>query len=280
MTFDGLTFDEEYGQRPEFLVGLTSRRLSFVGEVPKSLACFGRPPRPGQASSRADDLVQYSPSSTQQPWQEFRLPRQTLGEQVGQAKASRVWLSVGGEPSALTYWLVGARNPQTQEEKYFLAGAAAEAGLGRLLRVGFCRWQVEHGLRLSKSELGLRHFEGRHYPGLLRHRTLCLLMRTFVAGQAEGLRGEKSGGNGRAGLPRPGHVVPAVAGPLTGDVRTVVHVGGHSLAPKAEPGGTAVPAEAAARPTHRTHARGSTLHEATTPKKKMSQTDCEATVAL
>jgi len=35
--------------------------------------------------------------------------------------------------------------------------------------VAFTRWNVEHGLRVSKSELGFRHFEGRSYVGLMRH---------------------------------------------------------------------------------------------------------------
>ena len=52
------------------------------------------------------------------------------------------------------------RNERTGEEKYFVAGGAEAAKLCQRLRVGFTRWNVEHTLRVSKSELGFRHFEG------------------------------------------------------------------------------------------------------------------------
>jgi SRSO17 transposase len=230
---DWLTFDEGYGDKPGFLQGLDGQGVRYVGEVPKSFRCFTAPPRPGEAGHRADELARHSPAFRRQPWQEVRLTRQTLGEQTWRAKAVPVWLSQGGEPGAGAHRLIWARNERTGEEKYFVAGAAAAAPLGRLLRVGFSRWNVEHGLRLSKSELGFRHYEGRSYVGLLRHLTLCSLTLAFVAGQAEGLRGEKPGGDGGAGLPGPELGVRGVAGGAAGDDRAAVHGGGHRLSPAA-----------------------------------------------
>src|SRR5271156_2941629 len=108
-----------------------------------------------------------------------------------------------------TYWLIWARNPVTGEEKYFLSNAPAKANLKTLIRVAFCRWNVEHTFRVAKSELGFTHYEGRNYIGLMRHQILCLLMLTFVAGHTERLRGEKSGGDAGAGVQR---VEPAERG--------------------------------------------------------------------
>ena len=88
----------------------------------------------------------------------------------------------------------------TGEEKYFLSNAPVTAKLQTLVRVAFRRWNVEHCFRVSKSELGFSHYEGRNYTGLMRHQTLCLLMLTFVADHTERLRGEKSGGDDGAGL--------------------------------------------------------------------------------
>ena len=233
IALDWVTFDEGYGDKPGFLRGLDRQGTPYVGEVPKSFRCFTAPPRPGQKGHRADDLVRHSPAFYGQPWQEFRLARQTLGEQTWQAKAAPVWLFLEGQPGEGAYRLIWARNERTGEEKYFVAGGAAEAPVGLALRVGFSRWNVEHGLRLSKSELGFRHFEGRSYTGLMRHLTLCCVTLTFVAGQAEGLRGGKPGGDGGAGVPGPELDVRGLAGGAAGDERAAVHGGGHRLPPAA-----------------------------------------------
>ncbi len=230
ITFDWFTFDEGYGDKPGYLQGLSERKLRYVGEVPRSFRCSGRPPRPGHSASRADDLVRHSPLFHRQGWQEVRLARQTVGEQVWQVKAARVWLPWGG---GQTSWLLWARNARTAEEKYFVSSAAAGEPVERIVRAGFCRWNVEHDIRLSKGELGFRHFEGRSYTALLRHLTLCCLTLTFVAGRAAGLRGEKSRGDGGAGLPRPEPDLPAVAGAAAGDDPVGVHVLRHSLPPAA-----------------------------------------------
>jgi len=230
IAFDWLTFDEGYGDKPGYLEGLGQRQQRYVGEVPKSFRCFGHRPRPGQKASRADDLVRHSPLFHRQDWQSVRLARQTVGPQEWEVKAARVWLAWGGER---TYWLVWARNRRTGEQKYFVSNAAADEPVERLVRAGFCRWNVEHGFRLSKGEVGFRHFEGRSYVALLRHLVLCCATLTFVAGQAAGLRGEKPGGDGGAGVPGAEPGLPGVAGPPAGDTPRGVHVRGHSLSPAA-----------------------------------------------
>src|SRR5262249_28130624 len=188
----------DYGKAPEFLKELDGRRLRYVGEVPKSFHCSGAHPGPGRPARRADDLVRHSRAFCRQRWRRFRLHHQTQGDSLWEAKAAQVWVSGGGRR---TYWLIWARNPATGEEKYFVSNAPARASLGRLLRVAFSRWNVEHCFRASKGEVGFRDFQGRHYVGLMRHLVLCLVTLTFAAGQAERLRGEKSGGDAGAGVP-------------------------------------------------------------------------------
>lgn len=224
--FDWLTFDEGYGDKPGYLEGLDRREVRYAGEVPKSFRCFGHKPRPGQAASRADDLVRHSPLFHRQPWQLVRLARQTVGAQEWDVKAARVWVAWGGER---TYWLLWARNRRTGEEKYFTSNAAAAEPVERIVRAAFCRWHVEHGIRLSKGEIGFRHFEGRSYVALLRHLVLCCATLTFVAGHTARLWGEKPGGDGGAGVPGAELGLPCLAGPAAGDGATGVHVGGHLL---------------------------------------------------
>jgi SRSO17 transposase len=243
---DWLTFDEGYGQAPEFVCGLDDRKLRFVGEVPKSLSCLavnGSEQRPDAQvkGRRADDVVRQSPAFLKQPWVKVKLSRQTVGTQVWEVKAASVWQMQNKKWSRRTYWLIWARNVATGEEKYFLSNAPANAKLQTLVRVAFRRWNVEHTFRVGKSELGFTHYEGRNYPGLMRHQTLCLLMLTFVASHSERLRGEKSGGDDGAGLQCVEPAEPGVAGKGAGDHAPPAQAGHHRLPPAAESGRTRVP---------------------------------------
>jgi SRSO17 transposase len=245
---DWLTFDEEYGKAPEFVRGLDQRKLRFVGEVPKILSCLalsGSQSRPtaGVKGRPAQEVVRQSPAFRKQPWRKVKLAQQSGGQQVWEVKAAQVWQVQDGKWSQRTYWLIWAKNVATGEEKYFLSNAPADAKLEKLVRVAFRRWNVEHGFRVGKSELGLMHYEGRSYTGLLRHQTLCLLMLTFVAEHTERLRGEKSGRDDGAGVQCVERAVPGVAGEAAGDETPPASAGDDPLPPAAEPGGTRVPPE-------------------------------------
>jgi SRSO17 transposase len=245
---DWLVFDEEYGKAPEFVRGLDERLLLFVGEVPKSLSCLAanasaRQPAATVKGRHAEDVVRESPAFQQQPWLQVKLARQTVGAQVWEVKAAQVWQVQDGQWSNRTYWLIWARNVATGEEKYFLANAPVKAKLPKLVRVAFCRWNVEHCFRIGKSELGFTHYEGRNYTGLMRHQTLCLLMLTFVASHTERLRGEKSGGDDGAGVQCVEPAEPGVAGEPTGNHTPPAQAGHHHLPPAAQRGCTRVPPE-------------------------------------
>jgi SRSO17 transposase len=230
IALDWLTFDEGYGDKPGFLRGLHERHLHYAGEVPKSFRCSTRRPRQGQAGHRADDLVRHSPAFQRQPARRFRLHHQTEGDSTWEAKAARVWVSGAGERPC---WLIWARNVATGEAKYFVSGEPARAPLGRLLRVGFGRWNVEHCIRASKGEVGLRDFQGRNYVALMRHLVLCLVALTFAAGQAAKLRGKKPGGDVGAGLPGVEPAVRGLAGSAAGDESVAVYGERHSVSPAA-----------------------------------------------
>jgi SRSO17 transposase len=243
---DWITFDEGYGKAPEFLCGLDDRKLRFVGEVPKSLSCLavngsGRTPDATVKGQRAEDVVRQSPAFLKQSWVKIKLSRQTLGMQVWEVKAAPIWQMQDKKWSTRTYWLIWARNVATGEEKYFLSNAPADAKLLTLVRVAFCRWNVEHTFRVAKSELGFTHYEGRNYTGLMRHQTLCLLMLTFVAGHTERLRGEKSGGDDGASMQCVEPAEPGVAGGAAGDHSPPAQAGHPRLPPAAEPSRTRIP---------------------------------------
>lgn len=184
VAFDWLTFDEGYGSKPGFVSVLAMAGQKFAGEVPKSFAV-----QVEGVSCRADVVL---PPAHAQQGKRYRLRRETQPAQVWRAAGTTV--SVNGRSMVL----VAAWSESTGEVKYFLASGSR--CVGRILRVGFRRWTVEHVFRVAKQEVGLMDFEGRTYTGLLRHLTLSLLVLGFVAIRTDRLRGEKSGTDAGAGV--------------------------------------------------------------------------------
>jgi SRSO17 transposase len=225
--FDWITFDEGYGGKPPFLYQLDALGQIYVGEVPPQFRCWPTLP-PYQslqapfAAKRVDNAAIWGKPFLRQPWQRFGLKRQTVGLQQWDVKAAQVWLQTPVinprnqcRPTTRTYWLIVARNVATAEIKYFVSNAPPKTSLKKLLRVAFCRWGIEHLFRVAKSEIGLSHYEGRSYQGLMRHMTLCKLTLLFVAEQTTRLREKKPrivGADDGADGTGAQHAVPLLAG--------------------------------------------------------------------
>jgi SRSO17 transposase len=192
--FDWVVFDEGYGCRPGFLAALDESGQRYVGEVPANFAV-----RPGRsATTVAARDVFARPEVRRRRGRSFGVAHETGPASVWQAQA--VWVRLGHERHP-GHRLAVARNRSTGEVKYFVTNAPAAVGLSRALVVGFRRWHVEHAFRLAKSEVGLAHYEGRSYVGLMRHLVLCLVVLGFVSLHTERLRGEKPGPDAGAGVP-------------------------------------------------------------------------------
>jgi SRSO17 transposase len=195
--FDWLVFDEWYGGKPEFLFLLEEMGMNYVCEVPANFMCWPTVPKYNSlqapfAAKRVDIAATHGRPFQNQKWQTVHLTRQTLAPQTWKVKAAQVHLQRDGKPTDRAYWLIVAKNAETGEIKYFVSNAPPQTALMKLLKVAFCRWNVEHAFRLAKSEIGFGHFEGRSWLGLLRHMILCQIVMLFVAEQTTRLRGEKS----------------------------------------------------------------------------------------
>jgi len=210
--FDWLVFDEWYGGKSEFLFLLEEMGTNYICEVPANFMCWPTMPKyhslhASFAAKRVDHAASHGKPFRGQEWQTVQLTRQTLSPQTWKIKAAQVHLQQDGregeasgregegsrKPTDRTYWLIVARNVETGEVKYFVSNAPPQTSLEKLLKVAFCRWNVEHAFRLVKTEIGFGHFEGRSWLGLLRHMLLCQAMMLFVSEQTTQLRGEKSG---------------------------------------------------------------------------------------
>lgn len=233
IAFDWLVFDEGYGAAVPLLRALNLVGQRFVAEVPVNFAIADRKDGP---TRRADQRLRAADAKR---GKRYRLLHRTVQDSVWRANTAVVWVA-GRE-----HLLMVAINEATAEVKYFLSNAVSTA-VAQLLAVAFCRWNVEHSLRLAKQEAGLMHYEGRDYTGLMRHLMLALVVLGFVATQTERLRGEKSASECGAGMPG---VKPALrAGVASSSARSgkAASERSHWLSPAAQRASDQVPQETAA----------------------------------
>lgn len=206
--FSWLTFDEEYGKVPQFWFSLDALGQRAIGEVPRNFLCWPSYPscRSLQgpfASKRADNVCRFSPVFRKQAWRRIHIKDATRGACIWEVKAARVHLvdasGPHSRPTDRKYWLIIARNPETEEIKYFVSNAPGGVKREEMLRAAFARWHIEMWFERAKQEAGLGAFEVRTYCSLLRHWLCVRIAMLFLAEQTMRLRGEKSADHVRAG---------------------------------------------------------------------------------
>jgi SRSO17 transposase len=213
--FDWLTFDEGYGNNPEFLRELSSRQQKYVAEVPKSFIGWLKPPRvvtrgyrksgrgrgrkvprlasDSQAAQRVDVLLD-DPKLRDQPWQRFHIKNTQKGPMVWECKHAKLTIKGADGLPAERLHLIVARNVLNVDElKFFVSNAPPETSIEILLVVAFSRWRVERCFEDQKSEIGLDQYEGRRYLGLKRHMILSCVSYLFLS-RVRSKWGEKPAG--------------------------------------------------------------------------------------
>jgi SRSO17 transposase len=93
------------------------------------------------------------------------------GHQKGQAPEPLQWL--------FWEWPEGKSEPT----HYWLSTLPEEIPLARLVYLAKLRWRVERDYQEMKAEVGLDHYEGRTWPGLHHHLTLCAVAHGFLVQQ-------------------------------------------------------------------------------------------------
>ncbi len=222
-----LTFDEGYGSKPGFLRGLVNRNQWFVGEVPTTFSGWITPPettdRPYRKSGRgrtrrtprlkAGSLparsvahhLQHSPVLREQEWVPYHVKDGQKGPIIWEAKHVMLFPpDENGLPGDPLHLLV-CRNPLDGEIKYFVAHAPPETPTEVILPVAFSRWKVERCFKDGKQEVGLDHYEGRTWQGLIRHLILSSVSYLFLAKVHQEQRGGETGT----------HSVPGARGDLS-----------------------------------------------------------------
>ena len=203
VVFEYITFDEGYGGKPEFLRQLDARNQLFIGEVGCEFYGWTKLPRSASASKKqgrtrsgkrrwktipVENMLKYSPCLRDQPWVSYYIKESGTGPVIWEVKQTTIHIreKSDGAPQAKPYRLIVARNVMNESEeeiKYFVSNAPAETSLDDLLLAAFTRWRVERSFQDTKQKLGLGHYEGRNYTGLIRHLLLCSLSYYFLQTQ-------------------------------------------------------------------------------------------------
>jgi len=211
LRFDYVVYDEEFGKVPEFIFDLDHLGQNSIGEVPSNFRVWVKRPacksnRAEHASRRVDNTVKHSPAFYGQQWQKMMIKDTTRGACIWHVKSAQVYLVKHKDgkaycpiPTDRAYWLIVARNLQTDETKYFISNAPAKEKLETLMEIAFSRWHVEKWFERAKQECGFGAFEVRTYTSLIRHWLASRLAMYFLADQTRRLRVEKSADNTGAG---------------------------------------------------------------------------------
>ncbi|MFI9366640.1 IS701 family transposase [Kitasatospora sp. NPDC053057] len=161
------TGDEAYGQDPGLRALLESREVGYVLAVARSTRVRINQ---GRTAVRADAVADRLPASA---WH-----RQSAG---AGAKGPRyydwAWIEIGTDGHR---HLLIRRNPHSGELAFYLCWSPRRVPLSELVRVAGTRWCVEECFQAAKGQVGLDHYQVRHWTAWHRHITLAMLALAFL----------------------------------------------------------------------------------------------------
>ena len=205
--------DSAYGNDFDFRQQLRQRGLDYAMAVEPSTKVWtadpnavalpprkptGRPRRypPLKALPDPKDLLILAQELPAESWKKITWREGNKGPQESRFAKVKVWAAHGWRkqehPVRSAEWLLiewprGGQKPTG----YWLASLGDQPlGLRRLVRTARARWRVELDYRELKEELGLDHYEGRHWLGWHHHVTLVSMAYAFL--RVEQLRSKKN----------------------------------------------------------------------------------------
>jgi SRSO17 transposase len=166
-----VTGDEAYGQDPRLRARLEEAGTGYVLAV----ACSMRVRiNHGRTPVRADTVAARLPATS---WQ-----RHSAGSGAkGPRHYDWAWIHIGTDEHR---HLLIRRNRTTGELAFYLCWSPATVTLAELVRVAGIRWSVEECFQAAKSQVGLDHYQVRHWTSWHRHITLAMLALAFLTALA------------------------------------------------------------------------------------------------
>ena len=195
--------DSAYGNDFDFRAGLRERGLPYAVAVEPTTKVWlsdpalvplppehqrGRPRKHAVLKDlpQAQTLAEVAWELPKTVWTNITWRQGTKGPMNSRFARVKVWAAHGWlrseHPQRAMEWLLvewpeGADAPSD----YWLAQLGDQAvGLRRLVKTARSRWRVELDYRELKEELGLDHYEGRHWLGWHHHVTLVTMAFAFL----------------------------------------------------------------------------------------------------
>jgi SRSO17 transposase len=195
--------DSAYGDDFEFRASLRERGLQYAVAVKLGTKVWTSDPaqvpvtasksrgRPRKHPALKDmptpkTLAEVARDLPLKDWQNVTWRQGTKGPMRSRFARVKVWAAHGWNraehPQRVPEWLLvewseGAVAPTD----YWLAQLGDQpVGLRRLVKIARARWRVEMDYRELKEELGLDHYEGRHWLGWHHHVTLVSMAFAFL----------------------------------------------------------------------------------------------------
>ncbi len=195
--------DSAYGNDFDFRAGLRERGLQYAGAVEPSVKVGTRDPaqvplaankpvgRPRQYPALKDlpeakTLAEVAKALPKQAWHNITWRQGTKGPMRSRFAQVKVWAAHGWKrqehPKRVMEWLlIEWPEDAAAPADYWLAQLGEQSlGLRRLVKIARARWRVEMDYRELKEELGLDHYEGRHWLGWHHHVTLVSMAFAFL----------------------------------------------------------------------------------------------------
>jgi len=207
-----LVADSFYGNDFGFREQLRRRQLRYAVQVEPTTVVWDSDPNVAVAPSgkrgrprkyprledlpKAKDLASLAKDLPASAWREVSWRQGSRGPQQSRFALLKVWAAHGWlaqkHPERVPEWLLIEWPKEAQKPvRYWLAQLGP--GTPRLLqyvKIARSRWRIELDYRELKDELGLDHFEGRHWLGWNHHVTLVTIAYAFL--RAEQARRKKN----------------------------------------------------------------------------------------
>jgi SRSO17 transposase len=195
--------DSAYGNDYDFRAGLRERGLQYAVAVEPSTKVWTSDPaqvpvvanksvgRPRQHPALKDlpeakTLAEVARDLPKQAWHNITWRQGTKGPMRSRFAQVKVWAAHGWKrqehPKRVMEWLlIEWPEDAAAPSDYWLAQLGEQSlGLRRLVKIARARWRVEMDYRELKEELGLDHYEGRHWLGWHHHVTLVSMAFAFL----------------------------------------------------------------------------------------------------